>query len=310
MTSCVSSKLLAMVLLWLWCPLEAMRIKRKAKTCNDGKIKCQIGDCVEVRDGSLLDRCWDGHPPVYGSSHRVRRIIEEWEDEFEFMIEGYNCAFPAYSVRPSTDCTQVPACSVTDGSQNSSTFPCACGSATCMGDFRPPMEANGKVCKASTNTCAECHEDKSCPSGKVCSHYMDRWRKMRGLCEECVNNLHCPSGKMCHFGKCMECARDSECPSGKVCSRPNMGSGRGKCVECEKHRDNCPSGMACHQNKCVAACRDTDNGFRNRWGYSCSEYHDLQFPCDGTLDNTNFTAADMCCECGGGFPPTRNDDNW
>jgi hypothetical protein len=49
------------------------------------------------------------------------------------------------------------------------------------------------------------------------------------------------------------------------------------------------------------ACVDTDDGAANDWGNGCNWYaENPEVLCSLNNDDTDFTALDMCCACGGG----------
>jgi hypothetical protein len=52
----------------------------------------------------------------------------------------------------------------------------------------------------------------------------------------------------------------------------------------------------------TAECADTADGALDSWDNDCDYYIDEPGEC-GTADDDDFTAADMCCACGGGVTP-------
>ena len=47
-------------------------------------------------------------------------------------------------------------------------------------------------------------------------------------------------------------------------------------------------------------CVNTDQGATNTMGFGCEYYEGLGYLYCGVHDNGDFTASEMCCDCGGG----------
>jgi len=195
-----------------WC-VSGRPLPKAPKGCNEtykGNGFTYSGCANTTRSGRTCQR-WDStspHRPYYNAGQRNNhcRNTDGGLGIWCYTTDPYKSweycdpLVPKYLKCSNTPAPTLPTCGVEDGSDDSSTYPCQCGSTQCR---------SGRKCTASTSTCERtCDETysskgqdyKGCQSttrnGKTCQHWymMSPHSHSYGFMGEHGNYCRNPSG--------------------------------------------------------------------------------------------------------------------